>query len=198
MPGALATAQADCPSMPTTGYFGGMGMLFGVFLDAEYLPNLLQRFVPVRTHPVDPVAAAAGFEVALRFRDVGRDPSPYFGEIDGFERLVAPQTSSHDAAKRRDGEVRRHLPELILKVVAPNEEMVVPRFATPDQFRIARQDYPTGPGCLIDQVFIRYLREILDVASQEAQPRGQLSEHDVCDESGLRRHTFTSLGSAPG
>jgi hypothetical protein len=71
--------------------------------------------------------------------------------------------------------------------------MVAPRFPAPDQLRIAREDHPAGSGRPSDKIFIRYLREIFDVASQEAQPCGQLSEHDVGDESGLRIHTATSL-----
>jgi hypothetical protein len=140
----------------------------GVFLEPENLPHLGQCFDAVRAVPVDPAAATAGLEIALRIEDIGGDPFPNFGAIDDREKLVAPKTPGHDAAKRHDGEAFRHLPELIPEVVSPHEEMVSLRFPAPDQFRIAREDHPAGSERLSDEILIRYLREIFDVASQEA------------------------------
>jgi len=147
----------------------------------------------MRPFPVDPTTSAAGLEIMLRFKNVGRDFLPYFGGIDGLESLIAPQTPSQYAARWCDGETFCYLPQLIPMIVSSNEKMVAPCLPASDQSCIPCKDDPASSRRYFDEIFIRYFREIFDVTSQKAQPGGQLSEHDICDKLGFRRHCGTSL-----
>jgi len=143
--------------------------------------------------PVDPATLSARLEIMLRFKNVGGDFLLYFGGIDGLESFIAPQTPSQYGARWCDGETFCHLPQLIPMIVSSNEKMVVPYLPASDQSCIPRKDDSASSRRYFDEIIIRYFREIFDVTSQKAQPRGQLSEHDICDKLGFRRHGDSSL-----
>ena len=146
------------------------------------------------TLPVDPSAATTGLEIGLGLIDVRRDPFPHSGPVDVFQRFVATQTSSEDTAERIDGEALHDLPELILITVALYEEVIVSRFSAPDQLTVPGEDNAAASGRHLDEILVRYRREVFYVASQEAQPCGQFSQHDIGDESGLHENPTPLFG----
>jgi len=147
----------------------------------------------VGAFPVDPSAATAGLEVVSGLVDVGRDPFPHSRPVDPFQRFVASQASSEDTSERIVGEVLHDLPELILITVARYEEVIVTGVSAPDQLQVPGEDHATASGRHLDEILVRYRREVCYVASQEAQPCGQFSQHDIGDESGLHENPATLL-----
>jgi hypothetical protein len=154
---------------------------------------LFHRYFPVGASPVDPSAATAGLEVVLGLVDVRRDPFSHSGPVDAFQQFVASQASSEDTAERIDGEALDDLPELILITVALYEEVDATRFSAPDQLQVPGEDNAAASGRHLDEILVRYRREVFYVASQEAQPCGQFSQHDIGDESGLHENQATIL-----
>jgi len=160
----------------------------------EDLHYLFHRYDPVGASPVDPSAAPAGLEVVLSFVDVRRDPFPGSGPADAFQQFVASQASGEDTSERIDGEVLHDLPELILITVARYEEVIVTGVSAPDQLQVPGEDHATASGRHLDEILVRYRREVCYVASQEAQPCGQFSQHDIGDESGLHENPTPLFG----
>ena len=165
-----------------------------LFLYPEDPHHLFQRYGPVGASPVDPSAAPAGLEVVLSFVDVRRDPFPGSGPADSFQQFVASQASGEDTSERIDGEVLHDLPELILITVARYEEVIVTGVSAPDQLQVPGEDHATASGRHLDEILVRYRREVCYVASQEAQPCGQFSQHDIGDESGLHENPTPLFG----
>jgi len=155
---------------------------------------MFHRFVPVGASPVDPSAATAGPEVGLGLVDIRRDPFPHSGPANVFQQFVASQASSENTTERIDGEALHDLPELILVIVALYEEVVVTRFPAPDQLQVPGEDHAATPGRHLNEILVRYRREVFYVASKEAQPCGQFSQHDIGDERGLHENSAILLG----
>jgi putative FmdB family regulatory protein len=72
--------------------------------------------------------------------------------------------------------------------------VVVTRFSAPNQLQVAGEDHAAASGRHLDEILVRYRREVFYVASQEAQPCAQFSQHDIGDESGLHENPATLLG----
>ena len=144
--------------------------------------------------PVYPSAATTGLEIVLGLVDVRSDPFPHSGPFDAFQRFVASQASSEDTTERIDGETLHYLPELILITVVLYEEVVVTRFSAPDQLQVPGEDHATASGRHLDEILVRYRRKVFHIASQEAQPCGQFSQHDIGYESGLHENPASLFG----
>jgi len=81
----------------------------------------------------------------------------------------------------------------LARLVGLHEEVIVSRFSAPDQLQVPGEDHAAASGRHLDEILVRYRREVCDVASQEAQKCGQFSQHDIGDESGLHENPATLL-----
>jgi hypothetical protein len=147
----------------------------------------LVNILAVGTTPVDSLARWAALEAGLGFENVGRNLGADPILAHPFQGSIAPKTACEEAFRRNIvAEKFEYFPNLSEQVFIFNHQ-TARDLQTLLQPPISRQSNAAFGEAASDDLIIFDAVVINGIVSQNSQPPGQATQHDICEKLGAGR-----------